>query len=68
MNDPIVEEVRRIRDAHARRFNYNLDAIFEDIKAQENKSGYLFVDGAAYPARANPANELTPTVLTLGSA
>lgn len=35
MNDPIVEEVRRVRDAHAAMFNYDLDAIFQDIKEQE---------------------------------
>ena len=29
MNDPIVEEVRRFRDEHARKFNYDLDAIFD---------------------------------------
>ena len=39
MNDPIVDEVRRVRDAHAARFNYDLDAIFQDIKEREKKSG-----------------------------
>ena len=43
MNDPIVEEVRRIRDAHAARFNYDLDAICEDIRKQEQLSGRVFV-------------------------
>ena len=47
MNDPIVDEVRRIRDAHAARFNYDLDAIFLDIKEQEKKSGLMFVSGVA---------------------
>jgi hypothetical protein len=28
--DPIVEEVRAIRDENARRFGYDLDAIFKD--------------------------------------
>ena len=39
MNDPIVDEVRRIRDAHAAKFNYDPDAIFRDIKEQEKRSG-----------------------------
>lgn len=43
MNDPIVEEVRRIRDEHAARFNYDLDAIFRDLKEQERLSGRTFV-------------------------
>ena len=46
MNDPIVDEVRRVRDAHTARFNYDLDAIFEDIKEQEKKSGRKFVSFA----------------------
>jgi hypothetical protein len=47
MNDPIVDEVRQVRDAHAARFNYDLDAIYRDIKEQEKKSGHQFVDGVA---------------------
>jgi hypothetical protein len=44
LNDPIVDEVRRVRDEHAARFNYDLDAIFRDIKEQEKKSGRKFVN------------------------
>jgi hypothetical protein len=47
MNDPIVDEVRRGRDAHAARFNYDLDAIFQDIKKREKESGLVFVQGVA---------------------
>jgi len=32
MKDPIVEEVRAFRDEHTKRFKYNLDAIFADIR------------------------------------
>lgn len=36
MNDPIVEEVRKYRDEHAKKFNYDLEAIVADlIKSQE---------------------------------
>jgi hypothetical protein len=45
--DPIVDEVRRIRDAHAAKFNYDLDAIFRDIKEQEKRWGLQFVNGVA---------------------
>jgi len=41
--DPIVEEVRRVRDAHAARFNYDLRAIYEDFKALERASGRQYV-------------------------
>jgi len=59
MTDPIVDEVRRIRDAHAAKFNYDLDAIFQDIKEQEKKSGLKFV---SYPPRRTAPNQsLQPT-------
>jgi hypothetical protein len=47
MKDPIVDEVRRVRYAYAARFNYDLDAIFRDIKEREKKSGLQFVQGVA---------------------
>ncbi len=59
MNDPIVDEVRRIRDAHAARFNYDLDAIFHDSKEPEGKSGGKFVTYP--PRRTEPSQTLQPT-------
>lgn len=59
MNDPIVDEVRRVRDAHAARFNYDLDAIFRDIKEQEKQSGRKFV--SLTPPRCEPNQTLRPT-------
>jgi hypothetical protein len=47
MNDPIVDEVRRIRDAYAARFDYDLTSLFADIKNREQKSGLEFVNGVA---------------------
>ncbi|MEW6297298.1 MAG: hypothetical protein AB1671_06095 [Thermodesulfobacteriota bacterium] len=41
--DPIVEEIRAIRDAYAKQFNYNLEAIYRDLKEQEAKSGWEVV-------------------------
>lgn len=58
MTDPIVDEVRRVRDAHAAMFAYDLDAIFLDIKEQEQKSGLKFV---SYPPRRLPNESLQPT-------
>jgi hypothetical protein len=42
-NDPIVEEVRKIREEHAARFDYDLKRIFQDIKEREEKSGHKVV-------------------------
>jgi len=54
-------EVRRIRDERAARFNYDLDAIFRDIKEQEKKSGLKFVQGVA----RQPMPNRTPTGATV---
>ncbi|QQZ30519.1 hypothetical protein HMY34_18135 [Thiothrix subterranea] len=37
-NDPIVEEIHNIREAYAARFNFDLRAIFTDLKAKERQS------------------------------
>ncbi len=42
-SDPIVDEVRRVRDAYAARFNYDLRAIVRDLKEQEKLSGRKLV-------------------------
>ena len=34
--DPIVAEVRRVRDKLARQFNYDIHAIFADLRAREH--------------------------------
>lgn len=31
-DDPIVDEVRKARDEYAKRFDYDLDAIFQDVR------------------------------------
>ncbi len=37
--DPIVAEIRAIREKYAKRFNYDLDAICRDLRQQEKISG-----------------------------
>ena len=37
--DPIVDEVRRVREQHAAAFGYDLDAICKHLKEEERKSG-----------------------------
>jgi len=36
-NDPIVEEVRAARNAHAKKNNYDLKSIATDLKKQQTK-------------------------------
>jgi hypothetical protein len=52
--DPIVAEIRRFREEHAARFNYDLHAICEDLKEQERNSSRKFV---SYPPRRIPPAE-----------
>ena len=37
-NDEIVEEVRKHREAYAAKFNFDLQAMYEDLKKAEKKS------------------------------
>ena len=67
MNDPIVDEVRRVRDAHAARFNYDLDAIFRDIKEREQKSGRKFVSLTQLIVETNKLTEATGTASTVSA-
>ena len=67
MNDPIVDEVRRVRDAHAARFNYDLDAIFQDIKKREMESGLVFVQGVARQPAPNQALQPTAAAISIPS-
>ena len=39
MNDPIVEEVKRYRMEHTRKFGGDLDRIYEDLRRIHAKSG-----------------------------
>ena len=46
--DPIVAEIRAVREEHAARFGYDVQAIFDDIRARQRASGRTYV---RYPAR-----------------
>lgn len=62
MNDPIVDEVRRIRAEHAARFNYDLWAIYRDIKEQQERSGLTFVSFADDASLARQPTTPAPAV------
>jgi len=51
MRDPIVDEIRRIRQEHAKKFNFDLDAIFEDLKEKEHNSRRNIVTRQPRPAK-----------------
>ncbi|AFY45309.1 hypothetical protein Nos7107_4790 [Nostoc sp. PCC 7107] len=41
--DEIVKEIHQIREAYAKSFNYDLDAIFADLRKKETESGRKIV-------------------------
>ena len=49
--DPIVEEIRQHREAHAAKFNHDLDAICRDLRQQQEASGRKTV---SFPAKRIP--------------
>ena len=44
MNDPIIEEVRQHRQAHAARYNNDLAAICKALQSREQTSGRIVVN------------------------
>jgi len=50
--DPIVDEVRQFRDAHAKHFQYDLEAIYRDIRAKQTQSGRQVVSLPPRPVQA----------------
>lgn len=41
--DPIVEEIRKIREKQVKRFNFDVRAICEDAQKRQAKSGHRVV-------------------------
>ena len=55
LTDPIVAELRAIREEYAARFNYDVEAMFRDIRAKQKASGREHVRlPAGRPAATGP--------------
>ena len=59
-SDPIVDEVRRARDEYAARFNYDLRAIFRDLKEKEKSNGRTVVSYAKNITEIDPNMAVQP--------
>ena len=55
--DSVVDEVRAIRDAYAKQFNYDIEAICRDLKDKEAKSGRELVSLPPKPSVRLPSRE-----------
>lgn len=49
--DPIVEEIRQLRQQYAAQFNHDLKAICQDLRERQKKSGRKVVTLPPRPAR-----------------
>ncbi len=47
--DEIVEEIHRIREEYAKSFNYDLNAIFADLRKKQQESGKEVVNLSRKP-------------------
>ena len=55
--DPIVAEVRKVKERLAAKFNYDIDAMFRDLREQEKTSGQRYVD-LSQPRRKTGAKKI----------
>jgi hypothetical protein len=62
--DPIVEEVRKVREEYAARFNHDLRAICAALREEEKKSGRTFVTLPPRKVEAAPRTPPTPPPVT----
>lgn len=61
-HDPIVGEVRKVREAHAAQHNFELKRIYLDLKKAEQKSKHQKVSFA--PKRIKPIKAETKPALS----
>jgi hypothetical protein len=59
MKYEIIDEVRRIRDEYVAKHDYNLNLIFEDLKARESASSRR-IENLAAQRNAQPQDKTRP--------
>ena len=55
--DPVVAEFRAAKEAYAKEFNYDNDAMYKDIKACQAASGRTYVNWEHRSKRTPPQDE-----------
>lgn len=56
MKNPIMDELRAIRDEHAKKFNYDLDAICKDYMEHQKNCGHPIVNFDGKKKKDNKRN------------
>jgi hypothetical protein len=59
--DPILEELHRVREEYAARFNYDLRAMYRDLQAREEGGEFVVVHRAPRPPRVKVASKKRAT-------
>ena len=57
MEDPIVDEVRKAREQLARKFNYDIHAIFTDIRERQKSLGNRLVSPVTRTGQTRAADK-----------
>jgi hypothetical protein len=65
--DPIVEDIRKIREGHAARFNCDVNAIADDLKRRQEERGVSVVSRPPKPVSGAKSNADAPPALNQGS-
>ena len=55
--DPIIEELHQIRQEYAKQFNYDWQAMLEDLKAQERQNTTNPIASLPMQKRQRPVTE-----------
>ncbi len=60
LKDEIVEEIHRVREEYAEKFNHDIDRMYEDIRKRQADSGRKFV---SFPPRKPVVNRVRKPVV-----
>jgi hypothetical protein len=57
--DPIIDEIRKFRDEHAAKFNYDIGAIVRDLQERQRAGGRQIISPPATPTTAHSDIDIT---------
>jgi len=59
--DPILDKLHRVREEYAARFDFDLKAMFRDLKARQERGEFAVVHRSPRPPRVKPMPKKRPT-------
>lgn len=59
--DPVIAELHRIKDEHAKKFNYDVRAMMADLRERQKASGRTYVSFAKTTERATDDDAVAAT-------